>query len=44
MGHQFVLGRNINESRLSRGKATETTGYTYSFDMLVEAALTAADA
>ncbi|BFM50163.1 bifunctional proline dehydrogenase/L-glutamate gamma-semialdehyde dehydrogenase PutA [Marinomonas sp. THO17] len=43
MGHQFVLGRNINEA-LSRGKSYRDKGYTYSFDMLGEAALTADDA
>lgn len=43
MGHQFVLGRNMNEA-LSRGKSSRDKGYTYSFDMLGEAALTAEDA
>lgn len=43
MGHQFVLGRSIEEA-LSRGKNYRDKGYTYSFDMLGEAALTAADA
>ena len=43
MGHQFVLGRSIEEA-LSRGKGYRDKGYTYSFDMLGEAALTAADA
>ncbi|MEP2619090.1 MAG: bifunctional proline dehydrogenase/L-glutamate gamma-semialdehyde dehydrogenase PutA [Marinomonas sp.] len=43
MGHQFVLGRDIKEA-LSRGKGYRDKGYTYSFDMLGEAALTAADA
>ncbi|MGB2064504.1 MAG: proline dehydrogenase family protein, partial [Marinomonas gallaica] len=43
MGHQFVLGRSINEA-LSRGKSYRDKGYTYSFDMLGEAALTAQDA
>ncbi|MEL0635259.1 bifunctional proline dehydrogenase/L-glutamate gamma-semialdehyde dehydrogenase PutA [Marinomonas sp. TI.3.20] len=43
MGHQFVLGRNIEEA-LSRGKNYRDKGYTYSFDMLGEAALTSADA
>lgn len=43
MGHQFVLGRSISEA-LSRGKSYRDKGYTYSFDMLGEAALTAADA
>ena len=43
MGHQFVLGRSIKEA-LSRGKDYREKGYTYSFDMLGEAALTAQDA
>ncbi|MCV2402060.1 bifunctional proline dehydrogenase/L-glutamate gamma-semialdehyde dehydrogenase PutA [Marinomonas sp. C2222] len=43
MGHQFVLGRDIKEA-LSRGKKYRDRGYTYSFDMLGEAALTADDA
>ena len=43
MGHQFVLGRDIKEA-LSRGKSYREKGYTYSFDMLGEAALTSADA
>lgn len=43
MGHQFVLGRSIKEA-LSRGKNYRDKGYTYSFDMLGEAALTSADA
>lgn len=43
MGHQFVLGRDIKEA-LSRGKSYRDKGYTYSFDMLGEAALTAEDA
>jgi len=43
MGHQFVLGRSIKEA-LSRGKSYRDKGYTYSFDMLGEAALTADDA
>lgn len=43
MGRQFVLGRTIDEA-LQRGAATEARGYRYSFDMLGEAAHTAADA
>ncbi|GAB3486972.1 bifunctional proline dehydrogenase/L-glutamate gamma-semialdehyde dehydrogenase PutA [Marinomonas epiphytica] len=43
MGHQFVLGRDIKEA-LSRGKGYRDKGYTYSFDMLGEAALTSNDA
>ncbi|GGO78344.1 bifunctional protein PutA [Marinobacterium nitratireducens] len=43
MGHQFVLGRNIGEA-LKRGRKYRDLGYTYSFDMLGEAALTSRDA
>lgn len=43
MGHQFVLGRTIEEA-LKRGKSSEEQGYTYSYDMLGEAALTSKDA
>ncbi len=43
MGHQFVLGRDILEAT-ERAKALEAKGYGYSYDMLGEAALTAADA
>ncbi|MBR9829810.1 MAG: bifunctional proline dehydrogenase/L-glutamate gamma-semialdehyde dehydrogenase PutA [Oceanospirillales bacterium] len=43
MGHQFVLGRSINEA-MKRGSNYREKGYTYSFDMLGEAALTRADA
>ncbi|WP_020681971.1 bifunctional proline dehydrogenase/L-glutamate gamma-semialdehyde dehydrogenase PutA [Marinobacterium rhizophilum] len=43
MGHQFVLGRNIGEA-LKRGRKYRDLGYTYSFDMLGEAALTERDA
>ena len=43
MGHQFVLGQTIQEA-LKRGEANAQSGYTYSYDMLGEAALTAADA
>ncbi len=43
MGHQFVLGRNIKEA-LKRGRDFREKGYTYSFDMLGEAALTSNDA
>ena len=43
MGHQFVLGRNINEA-MKRGSDYRQKGYTYSFDMLGEAALTRNDA
>lgn len=43
MGRQFVLGRTIEEAQ-ERGKAQEERGYTYSYDMLGEAARTDADA
>lgn len=43
MGHQFVLGRDINEA-MKRGSEFRQKGYTYSFDMLGEAALTRTDA
>ena len=43
MGAQFVLGQTITEA-VKRGKETETRGYTYSYDMLGEAALTSKDA
>ena len=43
MGRQFVLGRTIKEA-LKNGKPQRDEGYTYSFDMLGEAALTRADA
>ncbi len=43
MGHQFVLGQTISDA-IKRGKAMEDKGYTYSYDMLGEAALTAKDA
>lgn len=43
MGHQFVLGRTIAEA-MKNGKSKRDQGFTYSFDMLGEAALTAQDA
>lgn len=43
MGRQFVLGESI-ESALTRGKRSVAEGYSYSFDMLGEAALTQSDA
>lgn len=43
MGHQFVLGENI-ENAMQRAAAMEDIGYFYSFDMLGEAARTEADA
>jgi RHH-type transcriptional regulator, proline utilization regulon repressor / proline dehydrogenase / delta 1-pyrroline-5-carboxylate dehydrogenase len=53
MGHQFVLGRTIDEAlqqaagrepRPQRGKAAPAPVVLHSYDMLGEAALTAADA
>ena len=43
MGRQFVLGENINAA-MERASAMEKKGYTYSYDMLGEAARTEADA
>ncbi len=43
MGHQFVMGQTIDEA-LDRSTKKENAAYRYSFDMLGEAALTAADA
>ena len=43
LGEQFVLGRSIEEA-MKRGDAMVAKGYTYSYDMLGEAARTAADA
>lgn len=43
MGYQFVLGRTLPEA-LSNGKPMFRQGYTYSFDMLGEAACTREDA
>lgn len=43
MGHQFVLGRTLPEA-LKNGKPLFKKGYTYSFDMLGEAARTEKDA
>ena len=43
MGHQFVMGRTIKEA-LDRSQKGDAAGYRYSFDMLGESALTAADA
>ncbi|CUH76851.1 Bifunctional protein PutA [Tritonibacter multivorans] len=43
MGAQFVLGQTIDEA-LKRGSAQVAEGYTYSYDMLGEAALTQGDA
>ena len=43
MGEQFVTGVTIDEA-LKRARAMETKGFRYSYDMLGEAAATAADA
>ena len=43
MGEQFVTGETIGEA-LKRSHAQEAKGFTYSYDMLGEAATTAADA
>ncbi len=43
MGAQFVLGETI-EAAMKRGRAMEDRGYTYSYDMLGEAARTEGDA
>ena len=43
MGRQFVLGETI-EAAMKRARELEERGYTYSYDMLGEAARTEADA
>ena len=43
MGRQFVLGENITAA-MERAKGMEKKGYTYSYDMLGEAARTESDA
>ena len=43
MGKQFVLGRDIKEA-LKNSRKQRKTGYTHSYDMLGEAALTQEDA
>ena len=43
MGHQFVMGRTIEEA-LGRSESKEGRSYRHSFDMLGESALTTADA
>ena len=43
LGHQFVMGRSIGEA-LERTTGNTESRYAYSFDMLGEAAITAADA
>jgi RHH-type proline utilization regulon transcriptional repressor/proline dehydrogenase/delta 1-pyrroline-5-carboxylate dehydrogenase len=43
MGHQFVMGRTIDEA-LARSRKGDNANYRYSFDMLGEGALTSKDA
>jgi len=43
LGSEFVLGRTIKEA-VERGKKQQAVGFTYSYDMLGEAALTSKDA
>ncbi|MBC6441774.1 MAG: bifunctional proline dehydrogenase/L-glutamate gamma-semialdehyde dehydrogenase PutA [Rhodobacteraceae bacterium] len=43
LGAQFVLGESIREA-VRNGRGRHSGGFTYSYDMLGEAALTAADA
>lgn len=43
MGHQYVMGRNIDEA-MDRAEKKSNRRYRHSYDMLGEAALTAADA
>ncbi|MGR3617073.1 MAG: bifunctional proline dehydrogenase/L-glutamate gamma-semialdehyde dehydrogenase PutA [Paracoccaceae bacterium] len=43
MGRQFVLGETITDA-MTRARGMESKGYTYSYDMLGEAARTEADA
>jgi RHH-type proline utilization regulon transcriptional repressor/proline dehydrogenase/delta 1-pyrroline-5-carboxylate dehydrogenase len=43
MGEQFVTGQTISEA-LANSRANEAVGFRYSYDMLGEAATTAADA
>jgi RHH-type proline utilization regulon transcriptional repressor/proline dehydrogenase/delta 1-pyrroline-5-carboxylate dehydrogenase len=43
MGHQFVMGRTIEEA-LKRSRSGDNANYRYSFDMLGEGALTRKDA
>lgn len=43
MGHQYVMGRDI-DAAMERAGRKQNRRYRYSFDMLGEAALTAADA
>ena len=43
LGHQFVLGRDMGEA-MARSAELEAEGYSFSYDMLGEAARTEADA
>ena len=43
LGQQYVMGETISKA-LKRAKSSEKKGYTYSYDMLGEAATTMADA
>ena len=43
LGHQFVLGRDMSEA-MARAAELESQGYSFSYDMLGEAARTEADA
>jgi len=43
MGQQFVLGEDI-DAAMTRARGMEAKGFTYSYDMLGEAAMTAGDA
>ena len=43
LGHQFVLGRDMGEA-MARAAELEAQGYSFSYDMLGEAACTEADA
>ncbi len=43
LGRQFVTGRTIDEA-IANARDREARGYTFSYDMLGEAAMTAADA
>ena len=44
MGRQFVLGQDIDAAMARAAKGKEAEGFTYSYDMLGEAAMTARDA
>jgi RHH-type proline utilization regulon transcriptional repressor/proline dehydrogenase/delta 1-pyrroline-5-carboxylate dehydrogenase len=43
LGQQYVMGETIDKA-IKRAKGPEKKGYTYSYDMLGEAATTMADA